>query len=135
MDLKNPQIYISFFEKIQELKKQTMDFINTARGEGKNNLGYGASTKGNTLLQWYGLDNTHIAGIAERSEIEVGKKTAGTNIPILSEDEARKAKPDYMLVLPWHFINEFKMREAEYLKAGGAFIVPCPKFEIITGED
>ena len=135
MELKSPQTYISFFERIQELKKQTMDFINTARGEGKTIWGYGASTKGNTLLQWYGLNNTHIAGIAERSEIKYGKKTAGTNILILSEDEARRAKPDYMLVLPWHFINEFKMREAEYLKAGGAFIVPCPKFEIITGED
>lgn len=135
MDLKNPQTYLAFFERIQELKKQTMEFILKARAEGKKIWGYGASTKGNTLLQWYGLDNTHIEGIAERSEIKYGKKTAGSNIPIFSEDDVRKNKPDYMLVLPWHFINEFKQREREYLENGGAFIVPCPKFELITKDD
>ncbi len=134
MNLRDPQTYLSFFEKINELKKETTDFINKVRAEGKTIWGYGASTKGNTLLQWYGLNNSHIEGIAERSEIKYGKKTAGSNIPIFSEDTAREAKPDYMLVLPWHFISEFKTREAEYLKAGGAFIVPCPKFEIITFE-
>lgn len=132
MNLKDPQTYLTFFEKIQELKNQTMEFILKVRAEGKTVCGYGASTKGNTLLQWYGLNNTHIDGIAERSEIKYGKKTAGSNIPIFSEDEARGKKPDYMLVLPWHFIHEFKIREADYLKNGGAFIVPCPKFEIIT---
>jgi hypothetical protein len=134
MNLRDPQTYFDFYSKIQELKKQTTEFILQARAEGKTIWGYGASTKGNTLLQWYGLNDTHIDGIAERSEIKYGKKTAGSNIPIFSEDEARSKKPDYMLVLPWHFINEFKQREQDYLKQGGAFIVPCPKFEIITWE-
>ena len=58
-------------------------------------------------------------------------KTVGTNIPIFSEDEMRKAKPDYLLALPWHFINEFVERETDFIKSGGKFIVPCPKFEII----
>jgi hypothetical protein len=93
--------------------------------------GYGASTKGNTLLQWFELDHTLIDGIAERSPFKFGLKTVGTNIPIYSEEEMRKAKPDYMLVLPWHFINEFIEREKDYLNSGGKFIVPCPKFEII----
>lgn len=131
MDLKNPATYMKFFERIQELKKHTMEFISKIKMEGKTIWGYGASTKGNTLLQWYGLNNTHIDGIAERSEIKYGKKTAGSNIPIFSEADARAAKPDYMLVLPWHFINEFKTRERTYLESGGAFIVPCPKFEVI----
>ncbi len=135
MNLKDPQTYITFFEKIKNLKKETMEFIEKVRAEGKTIWGYGASTKGNTLLQWYGLDKNHIHGIAERSEIKYGKKTAGSNIPIYSEDTARSAKPDYMLVLPWHFIYEFTQREVDYLKAGGAFIVPCPKFEIITWKE
>jgi NDP-4-keto-2,6-dideoxyhexose 3-C-methyltransferase len=134
MNLRDPQTYLDFYSKIQELKKQTMEFIVQAKAEGKTVWGYGASTKGNTLLQWYGLNDSHIDGIAERSEIKYGKKTAGSNIRIFSEEEARKAKPDYMLVLPWHFINEFRTREVDYLNAGGAFIVPCPKFEIITGD-
>jgi len=72
-----------------------------------------------------------ISGIAERSPFKYGLHTVGSNIPIFSEEEMRRAKPDYLLVLPWHFINEFKKREDEYLRAGGKFIVPCPKFEII----
>ena len=63
-----------------------------------------------------------------------GHKTIGTNIPIMSEDDVREMKPDYMLVLPWHFISEFIKREEEFLNGGGKFIVPCPKFEII-GKD
>lgn len=92
----------------------------------------GNSTKGNTLLQYFGLDSSLIDGIAERSPYKWGLKTVGTNIQIYSEDEMRKAKPDYLLVLPWHFINEFVQRELEFLRNGGKFIVPCPKFEIIS---
>ncbi len=90
-----------------------------------------ASTKGNTLLQYFGLDNTLIDAIAERSPYKFGLKTIGTNIPIKSEEEVREMNPDYMLVLPWHFISEFIKREDEFLSKGGKFIVPCPTFEII----
>lgn len=120
-----------FYRKINDLKEQTVDFIKARKAEGKTIWGYGASTKGNTLLQYFGLDHTLINGIAERSIYKFGLKTVGTNIPIYSEDEMRKAKPDYLLILPWHFINEFCQREIEYLSCGGKFIVPCPKFEII----
>jgi len=120
-----------FYDRINQLKEQTVSFIQQAKADGKKVWGYGASTKGNTLLQYFGLDSTLIDGIAERSIYKFGLKTVGTNIPIYSEDEMRKAKPDYLLVLPWHFINEFVERERDFLSGGGAFIVPCPKFEII----
>ena len=120
-----------FYNKINELKEQTVSFIKEKKAEGKKIWGYGASSKGNTLLQYFGLDYTLIDGIAERSHYKFGLKTVGTNIPIYSEDEMRLAKPDYLLVLPWHFINEFCEREKEFLSNGGKFIVPCPKFEII----
>lgn len=120
-----------FYTKINQLKEQTVNFIKQKKAEGKTIWGYGASTKGNTLLQYFGLDSTLIDGIAERSVYKFGLKTIGTNIPIYSEDEMRKAKPDYLLILPWHFINEFYYREIDYLSQGGYMIVPCPKFEII----
>ena len=120
-----------FYDRINKLKEQTVSFIKNAKADGKKIWGYGASTKGNTLLQYFGLDSTLIDGIAERSIYKFGLKTVGTNIPICSEDEMRKANPDYLLVLPWHFINEFKEREIDFLKNGGKFIVPCPRFEII----
>ena len=107
-------------------------FIKEEKANGKIICGYGASTKGNTLLQWFGLDHTLIDAIAERSPYKFGLKTIGTNIPILSEEDVRAMNPDYMLVLPWHFINEFVERENEFLSKGGKFIVPCPQFEIIS---
>jgi hypothetical protein len=125
------KVWEKFQSDIEALKEQTVNFIKEAKAQGKVVCGYGASTKGNTLLQWFGLDNTLIDAIAERSPYKFGLKTIGTNIPILSEEEVRAMKPDYMLVLPWHFIAEFIQREDEYLSNGGKFIVPCPKFEII----
>lgn len=127
-------VWRDFYDNLQELKNQTYDFIVQEKKKGKKIWGYGASTKGNTLLQYFGLDNTLIDGIAERSPYKFGLKTVGTNIPIYSEEEMRKANPDYLLLLPWHFISEFKEREKDYLNSGGKFIVPCPVFEIIGGE-
>jgi hypothetical protein len=124
--------WIDFYNRINDLKEKTVTFIKEEKSKGKTIWGYGASTKGNTLLQYFGLDNTLIDGIAERSIYKFGLRTVGTNIPIYSEDEMRKSKPDYLLILPWHFINEFTQRESDFLDYGGKFIVPCPKFEIIS---
>jgi len=126
-----PQIWLDFYDRIQKLRQETVDFIKQEKAKGKIICGYGASTKGNTLLQWFGLDNTVIDAIAERSPYKFGLKTIGTNIPIRSEEEVRAMKPDYMLVLPWHFISEFIERESTFLENGGKFIVPCPTFQII----
>ena len=126
-----PEIYEKFYHDISLLRDETMSFIHKKHREGKTIWGYGASTKGNTLLQWYGLDNTIISGIAERSPYKFGLKTVGSNIPIFDENVMRTTHPDYLLILPWHFINEFSERERDYLSNGGKFIVPCPRFEII----
>jgi 2-polyprenyl-3-methyl-5-hydroxy-6-metoxy-1,4-benzoquinol methylase len=131
LKLDKEEIWLDFFNRIEALKKETVDFIKAEKAKGKVICGYGASTKGNTLLQYFGLDNTLIDAIAERSHYKFGLKTIGTNIPIKSEEEVRAMNPDYMLVLPWHFIAEFVKREDEFLSKGGKFIVPCPTFEII----
>jgi hypothetical protein len=131
LGLDKKDIWLSFFERIIKLKNEVYNFIAEEKSKGKTIWGYGASTKGNTLLQYFGLDSKLIDGIAERSIYKFGLKTIGTNIPIYSEYEMRQAKPDYLLVLPWHFITEFVVREKDYLDSGGKFIVPCPKFQII----
>jgi hypothetical protein len=131
LNLKDPKTYENFFKKIEKLRDETVAFIKAEKAKGKTVWGYGASTKGNTLLQWYGLDKSLIDGIAERMEIKYGHTTVGTEIPIVSEADMRRAKPDYLLVLPWHFIYEFQQREQDYLKSGGKFILPCPRFEVI----
>ncbi len=131
LKLDSVETWAAFYDRINSLKEQTVSFIKQVKSEGKTVWGYGASTKGNTLLQYFGLDHTLIDGIAERSPYKFGLKTVGTNIPIYSEEDMRKINPDYLLVLPWHFINEFCEREKKYLASGGKFIVPCPKFEVI----
>lgn len=130
-DISDARVWEKFQKDIEDLKEKTVSFIRAEKAKGKIICGYGASTKGNTLLQWFGLDYTLITAIAERSPYKFGLKTIGTNIPILSEEEVRAMNPDYMLVLPWHFISEFVQREQKFLSQGGQFIVPCPRFEII----
>jgi SAM-dependent methyltransferase len=127
----SPEVYVKFMKKIQSLKEQTNDLFAKIAKEGKSVYGYGASTKGNTLLQYYGLTPNNIKAIAERQPQKYGLLTAGTWIPIINEDEMRKAKPDYLFILPWHFINEFVQREKKYLDSGGKFIIPLPELQII----
>lgn len=125
--------YEIFYEDICRLRDVTVNFIMEQYDNRKTIWGYGASTKGNTLLQWYDLKHTVIDGIADCSPHKHGLRTVGTYIPIYPEETMRKMHPDYLLMLPWHFVNVFKCREANYLRNGGQFIVPCPKFEIIKG--
>lgn len=120
-----------FYNRLLLLKEKTVSFIKKAKTDGKRIWAYGASTKGNTLLQFFELDNQLIDGIADKNFQKWGKKTIGTNIPIYSEEEMRTESPDYLLILPWQFIEEFKEREKEFLMNGGKFIVPCPKFDVI----
>ena len=123
--------YDAFSRRIEKLRKKTYDFVRSETTKGKKVYVYGASTKGNTLLQYYSLDASLITAAAERNPMKWGKKTIGTNIPIISEVEARQDQPDYFLVLPWHFLPEFLEREKEFREAGGKFIVPLPEFKVI----
>ena len=125
------RVYDEFSESVQVQRKQLCSFIKQEVIKGKLVHVYGASTKGNTLLQYYGLGTDEIKAAAERNPAKWGKKMVGTLIPIISEEESRAQKPDYYLVLPWHFIKEFKQREAPYIRSGGALIVPLPQFEVI----
>lgn len=131
LGLKDPETYTAFYEKASALKDQTLAFMRAKKAKGKKIWAYGASTKGNTLLQWWGIDKTLVEGIAERQPMKYGLRTVGSDIPILSEEDMRRANPDYLLVLPWHFIESFVRREREFLERGGKFILPCPRFEVI----
>ncbi len=118
--------YAVFRKNIAKIKKDLVAFLKKAKKEKKLVHGYGASTKGNTILQYCGLTPELMPAIADRNKDKWGSYTIGTNIPIISEEESRKLKPDYYLVLPWHFIAEMKKRESDFLKRGGQFILPMP---------
>lgn len=131
LKLDDIKTYREFALWIERIKRDVVGFIKAEVAKGKKIYIYGASTKGNTVLQYFGLDHTLIIAAAERNPDKWGKVTVGTHIPIISEKNAREAKPDYFLVLPWHFIEEFKHRENEFLMSGGRFILPAPHFTLI----
>jgi len=120
-----------FVKRAKENKTKMVNFINKLKKKNKKIFLYGASTKGNTLLQYYGINSNSIPFAAERSPEKWGKYTVGTGIKIISEKKARELNPDYFLVTPWGFVNEFRKREIKWLKKGGKFIVPFPKLRII----
>jgi len=131
MQLNDYKTYSSFAKRINDIRAKTYGFIKKEVEKGKKVYVYGASTKGNTILQFFNLDNELITAAAERNPKKWGMKTIGTLIPIISEEQARRERPDYFLVLPWHFVKEFEKRESDYLNSGGRFILPLPRFEII----
>lgn len=135
MDLAGTAPYRAFAGRVEAVRIAVRSFVESAVARGDTIHVYGASTKGNTLLQYFGLDHRLIAGAAERNPAKWGLETVATGIPIISEEESRAAGPDYYLVLPWHFRHEFLEREQEYLDAGGAMLFPLPEPEIVRREN
>ena len=121
----------AFAARVEENRRRCVEFIRGEVAKGKKVYVYGASTKGNVILQYYGLDTSLITAASERSPEKWGKYTIGTWIPIVSEEEAREARPDYFLVLPYAFFREFYEREKEWRSRGGKFIVPLPEFRVV----
>jgi C-methyltransferase C-terminal domain/Putative zinc binding domain/Methyltransferase domain len=131
MGLDTPRPYREFEENVFKHRKNLVNLIESIVGDGKKVFGYGASTKGNVLLQFCGLTAKHIPYIADVNEQKFGSFTPGTHIPIISEKDAHAMKPDYFLVLPWHFKHTILEREKEYLARGGKLIFPLPEIEIV----
>jgi 2-polyprenyl-3-methyl-5-hydroxy-6-metoxy-1,4-benzoquinol methylase len=131
LELDTDKPYRHFQEKIDVHREELVNVLKKLKNEGKRIHVYGASTKGNTILQWCGIDGRIVDMAAERNPDKYGARTLGTDIPIVSETESRQKNPDYYLVLPWHFKTEFVEREQETIKRGVGFIFPLPSLEII----
>ena len=130
--LENKKVYDDFSKRVFEIKNQLNNFIKEEVSNGKKIYAYGASTKGNTLLQYCNLNSKIIKKAVDRDPLKWGKRTVGTKIPIISEKQARVDRPDYFLILPWHLVNYFKKREKTFLASGGKFIVPLPQVKLIS---
>lgn len=132
MGLYETKAYEKFYEDMSQLKDKVNTFITNENNKGNLVLGLGASTKGNVLLQFFELDKNKIPAISERQETKVGLKTLGSDIDLISEDEAHQKKPSCMLVLPWYFKEEIVEREEEYIKNGGSLLFPMPYVHLVT---
>lgn len=122
--------YRNFSKKVFKHREKLLTFIKETKAKNKVILGYGASTKGNVILQFCKLSEKDIPFIAEVNKDKFGCFTPGTLIPIISEEEARNMKPDYFMVLPWHFKENIIHREKEFLRSGGKLFFPLPSLEI-----
>ena len=123
--------YHAFARRVSEHRNELRTLLAGLRAEGKRVLGYGASTKGNVILQYCGLTVEDLPAIAEVNEDKFGCFTPGLEIPIISEREAHAMNPDYFLVLPWHFRENLIERERDFLNRGGKMIFPLPEIEIV----
>ena len=131
LGLNKLETYRMFWDRIAELRSRLTGFLKTEIAKGRTVIGYGASTKGNTTLQFCGITRELVHAVADRNPAKWGRRLPATGIPIISEEEARRRKPDYFLVFPWHFRDSFIKREKSFLDSGGQFIFMMPEFEVV----
>lgn len=124
--LSDPNTYFAFAQRIEKNRKEMISFLTEQKQAGKKVIGYGASTKGNTILAYYGITPDLLPFVADRNPIKYGRQTV-TRIPIISEKEAREMQPDFFLAFPYHFMHEFLSREEKFLERGGQFVSPIPE--------
>ncbi len=132
MGFDDSRVYDKFAQRIEKTKKELSTFLKQERKKGKRIFIYGASTRGLVVLQYAGIDNKLIEAATDMNPEKWGKYIVGTGIPIISIEQYRKKKPDFLFVLPYHFLEEIKEQEKEFLKAGGKMIVAIPNFEVIS---
>ena len=120
-----------FNQRISRIRQVLYNFLYGEKMKGKTIHLYGASTKGNVLLQFCGIDYRLISFASDRNPLKNGRWTPASHILIFSEQFSRACKPDYYLVLTWHFRKEFIEREQKYLENGGCFIFPLPEVELV----
>ena len=131
LGIRTPRPYREFEERVFRHRSDLRRLLEALKADGKTVIGYGASTKGNVVLQFCDIGPDLVSAIAEVNPDKFGAFTPGTHIPIISEAEAKAMKPDYFLVLPWHFRDGIVRREAEFLAGGGRMIFPFPEIEIV----
>jgi len=128
-----PATYQKFMQRIEKTRTDLVNLCRKVKAEGKTIWIYGASTKGNTILQYCGIGCDEITAAADSNPFKMGKYIIGSDIPIKDEAAMRAAKPDYLLALPYSFIDGFMKRETDLLAQGTKFIIPLPEVRVIGG--
>lgn len=131
MGLDSPRPFADFKNRVFQHKNELKSLLLELKEAGKTVHGYGASTKGNVLLQFCGITPEEVPYVAEINQEKFGCFTPGSNIPIISDAESKAMNPDYYLVLPWHFKSGIINNEKEFLADGGSLIFPLPEIEIV----
>jgi len=123
--------YEGFGQRVSELKRALVGLLRQLKQEGKSVAAYGASAKGSTLLNFFGLGREELDFVADRSTHKQGRLTPGTHLPIMPPDSLLAKMPDYTLLLTWNFADEILEQQKAYREKGGKFIVPIPKVLVV----
>ena len=126
-----PGWYDQFGDRVRRIREDLLSLVRRLRSEGKSIAAYGASAKGSTLLNYYGLGKESLDFVADRSTAKQGRLTPGTHLPILAAEELVTRRPDYALLLTWNFAEEILRQQQGYRDRGGRFIVPLPEVRIV----
>jgi C-methyltransferase C-terminal domain/Glycosyl transferase family 2/Methyltransferase domain len=132
LKLDQAQTYRDYFKQIEDLSTRVNKFLDQEIRGGGRIFGLGASTKGNVLLQLFGITKERMPYISERNPDKVGLRTLGTDFELISEERARDLRPSSMVVLPWYFKKEIVAREQDYLRQGGKLLFPMPYAHVVT---
>jgi hypothetical protein len=130
MGVKNYSYYQVFAERVLELREDLLALLHNLKKDGKKIAAYGASAKGSTLLNFFGIDKQFLDYVFDRSTVKQNHYTPGGQLPICSPDQLLELKPDYLLLLTWNFKKEILEQQSEFHQSGGRFIVPIPQVEI-----
>jgi SAM-dependent methyltransferase len=127
----SPRYYDDFGDRVRRIRDDLLKVLRELKSAGKSIAAYGASAKGSTLLNFYGLGADTLDFVADRSTAKQGRLTPGTHLPIVPPEELVRRRPDYALLLTWNFAEEILRQQQAYRDAGGRFIVPVPEVRVV----
>jgi hypothetical protein len=125
-----PEYYEGFGRRVQRLRDELLSLLKQLKGEGRRIAVYGASAKGSTLLNYFGVGRETLDFVVDRSTVKQGRYTPGTHLKIYSPEKLVEERPDYVLLLSWNFADEILAQQEAYRRAGGKFIIPIPQLKV-----
>jgi SAM-dependent methyltransferase len=125
-----PEYYREFGKRVDQLRRELILLLRQLKGEGRRIAVYGASAKGSTLLNYFGIGGELLDFVVDRSTVKQGHYTPGTHLKIFSPEKLIEDRPDYCLLLSWNFADEILAQQASYRRAGGKFIIPIPELRV-----